>query len=113
MKLDDLILIGLFLLCVPLLGTVFAMALGVVINVSRGRDMSPLGGSAPLVLDDLERLLQSAAAFFGSSVEGARNVVDRRAAQRRMRARRLQMRTEADRRLDDRRLWDRRQQFSR
>lgn len=101
MKMESLLTIGAFVVALPLLGSMLAMALGIMIALSRRA-----GGIA--VLDRIEPPLRHAAATFGCSVEGARNTPDRRIGDRRARARQRYPGGSIDRRDHERRLRDRR-----
>lgn len=101
MKMGSLLTIGAVVVALPLLGSMMAMALGIVIALSRRA-----GGIA--VFERLEPPLRRAAATFGCSVEGARAIPDRRIGERRARARQRFPGGSIDRRDHERRLLDRR-----
>ena len=101
MTMQSLLTIGIFIVALPLLGVMLAMALGIVITLSRRA-----GGIS--AIDALEPPLRRAAATFGYAVEGVRKTPDRRIRERRARPRQRHPRSGVDRRDCERRMLDRR-----
>ena len=126
MELDALVVIGLIALALPMIGTVFAMLLGVVVTVRGQSSAVRHAADTPLRIGDaLEHGLRLAAKRLGSWIENDRRTVtepqqpnvelrtthDRRARERRISPRRQRARLGPERRRHDRRLRDRRQEL--
>lgn len=101
MVMESLLAIGVLIAALPLLGSMLAMTLGIMIALSRRA-----GGIA--ALDRVEPPLRRVTVAFGCTVEGARTIPDRREGERRARARQRYSGSGADRRRRDRRLLERR-----
>ncbi len=123
MNVESLVLVALAVAVAPLVGTMLAMMLGMLIRLRQRRSVVGMTQGTGFREHRLEALLQRVTMPLGYSVEGqvfvvgggsrmkldARVTPDRRFRERRVYARRQQARPEVDRRRSDRRHYDRRQ----